>query len=101
MIGAFEDSRTSRIAPLAPRIAIIARGGAARIQRRLRAGHRVTALQKRSVIMNWNRIEGNWKELRGKVRERWGNLTDDDLDVIAGKQDQLNRPDPATLRPGA
>ena len=34
-------------------------------------------------------IEGKWKEIRGKVRERWGKLTDDDLDVVAGKRDQL------------
>jgi uncharacterized protein YjbJ (UPF0337 family) len=39
--------------------------------------------------MNWDRIEGNWKVLKGKARERWGKLTDDQLDVIAGKQDQL------------
>ena len=31
--------------------------------------------------MNWDRIEGNWKELRGKARENWGELTDDDLDI--------------------
>lgn len=39
--------------------------------------------------MNWDQIEGNWKIARGNVRERWGELTDDDLDVIAGKRDQL------------
>ncbi len=39
--------------------------------------------------MNWDRIEGNWKELRGKARENWGELTDDDLDIAAGKRDQL------------
>ena len=39
--------------------------------------------------MNWDQIEGNWKVYRGKVKERWGKLTDDDLDVIAGKYDQL------------
>lgn len=39
--------------------------------------------------MNWDRIEGNWLEFKGKVRERWGKLTDDDLDVIAGKREQL------------
>jgi len=39
--------------------------------------------------MDWNRVEGNWKQLKGKVKEKWGRLTDDDLDVIAGKQDQL------------
>ena len=39
--------------------------------------------------MNWDRIEGNWKQLKGKVKEQWGKLTDDDIDVIAGKKDQL------------
>jgi len=39
--------------------------------------------------MDWNRVEGNWKQLKGKVKEQWGKLTDDDLDVIAGKRDQL------------
>lgn len=39
--------------------------------------------------MNQDRIEGNWKQVKGKVKEQWGKLTDDDLDVIAGKRDQL------------
>jgi uncharacterized protein YjbJ (UPF0337 family) len=39
--------------------------------------------------MDWNRIEGNWKQLKGKVKEQWGNLTDDDFDKIAGKREQL------------
>jgi len=39
--------------------------------------------------MDWNRIEGNWKQFKGKVKEQWGHLTDDDLDKIAGKRDQL------------
>ena len=39
--------------------------------------------------VDWNRVEGNWKQVKGKVKEQWGKLTDDDLDVIAGKQDQL------------
>jgi uncharacterized protein YjbJ (UPF0337 family) len=39
--------------------------------------------------MNNDRIEGNWKQVKGKVKEQWGKLTDDDLDVIAGKRDQL------------
>lgn len=39
--------------------------------------------------MNWDRIEGNWKQIKGKVKEQWGKLTDDDLDVIAGKRDKL------------
>lgn len=39
--------------------------------------------------MNWDQIEGNWKQLRGSAREQWGKLTDDDLDVIGGKRDKL------------
>jgi len=39
--------------------------------------------------MNKDTIEGNWKQLKGKVKEQWGKLTDDDFDVIAGKRDQL------------
>lgn len=39
--------------------------------------------------MNWTEIEGKWLQAKGKVRERWGKLSDDDLDVIAGKRDQL------------
>ena len=39
--------------------------------------------------MNEDRIQGRWKQLKGKVREQWGRLTDDDLDVIAGRRDQL------------
>ena len=39
--------------------------------------------------MDWNRIEGNWKQLKGKIKEQWGYLTDDELDKIAGKREQF------------
>lgn len=39
--------------------------------------------------MNWDQIEGNWKQYKGKIREKWGFLTNDDLDKIAGKRDLL------------
>lgn len=39
--------------------------------------------------MDWNRVEGNWKQLKGKIQEQWGKLTDDDLDEIAGQRNQL------------
>jgi uncharacterized protein YjbJ (UPF0337 family) len=39
--------------------------------------------------MNSSQIKGAWKELRGLIRERWGKLTDHDLDVIAGRRDRL------------
>lgn len=40
-------------------------------------------------IMNWDRIQGDWKQFKGNIKVRWGKLTDDELDVIAGKRDVL------------
>ena len=39
--------------------------------------------------MNWDRIEGNWKQFKGKVKAEWGKLTDDDLTMLDGKKDTL------------
>jgi uncharacterized protein YjbJ (UPF0337 family) len=39
--------------------------------------------------VDWSRISGNWTHWRGRVRERWGRLTDDHLDVIGGRREQL------------
>jgi uncharacterized protein YjbJ (UPF0337 family) len=39
--------------------------------------------------MNWDRIQGNWRQFTGKIKEKWGKLTDDDLIAISGKKDQL------------
>ena len=39
--------------------------------------------------MNWDQVSGNWKELKGKLRSKWGKLTDDDLENISGKKDAL------------
>ena len=39
--------------------------------------------------MNWDRIEGNWKEFKGEAKAQWGKLTDDDLNVIDGHREQL------------
>jgi uncharacterized protein YjbJ (UPF0337 family) len=39
--------------------------------------------------MDWDRIEGNWKEFKGKAKMQWGKLTNDDLDIIDGTRDQL------------
>jgi uncharacterized protein YjbJ (UPF0337 family) len=43
----------------------------------------------RSSNVNWDRIEGNWKQFKGSAKEQWGNLTDDDLSIVEGKRDQL------------
>lgn len=40
--------------------------------------------------MNWDRIEGNWKEFMGKAKQQWGKLTDDDLTYIDGRRDELS-----------
>ena len=39
--------------------------------------------------MNWDRIQGNWKQVVGNAKARWGKLTDDDLNVVAGRREQL------------
>jgi uncharacterized protein YjbJ (UPF0337 family) len=48
--------------------------------------HRCSGQEK---TMNWDRIEGNWKEFKGRAKTQWGKLTDDDLNVIDGRRDQL------------
>lgn len=39
--------------------------------------------------MNWDRIEGNWKQVRGKVQQQWAKLTNDDLDFVEGRRVEL------------
>ena len=39
--------------------------------------------------MNWDQLQGKWKQYKGEVREKWGKLTDDDLHIIAGQREQL------------
>ncbi len=39
--------------------------------------------------MAWDRVEGNWKQLKGKAQEKWGKLTNDQLDVINGRRETL------------
>jgi uncharacterized protein YjbJ (UPF0337 family) len=39
--------------------------------------------------MNWDTVKGEWKQFKGKVKEQWGKLTDDDLNRIEGRRDQL------------
>jgi uncharacterized protein YjbJ (UPF0337 family) len=39
--------------------------------------------------MNWDRIEGTWKQYKGKALETWGDLTDDEFDRVAGKREQM------------
>ena len=39
--------------------------------------------------MNWDKISGQWKQYKGKAKEKWGKLTDDEIDVIQGKREQL------------
>jgi uncharacterized protein YjbJ (UPF0337 family) len=39
--------------------------------------------------MNTDQIKGNWRQMTGKIKEKWGQLTDDDWKVVEGKRDQL------------
>src|SRR6185369_7223093 len=61
--------------------------GAALTTHQTRTRHAQDRQQETS--MNWDRIEGNWKQFKGSAKEKWGKLTDDQLDVIAGKRDSL------------
>jgi uncharacterized protein YjbJ (UPF0337 family) len=70
-----------RLAPLARRLRITLYG-----PRTVRA---CNFKPEKEFPMDWNRVQGNWKQLRGKVKEKWGKLTDDQLDVIAGRREQL------------
>jgi uncharacterized protein YjbJ (UPF0337 family) len=47
------------------------------------------AQTERRSFVNWNRIEGNWKQFKGAIKEQWGKLSDDQIEQIAGKRDQL------------
>jgi uncharacterized protein YjbJ (UPF0337 family) len=55
------------------------------MQQKVRVGHSI----QRRFEMNWDQIEGKWKQAMGKVRVKWGKLTDDDLTTVNGKKEQL------------
>lgn len=54
---------------------------------RCRVGKRQTTLKEE--MMNGDRIEGNWKEMKGKIQQQWGKLTDNDLEQIDGRKTEL------------
>ena len=39
--------------------------------------------------MNWDQVEGKWKQFTGSAKERWGKFTDDDMQTLNGKKDNL------------
>lgn len=39
--------------------------------------------------MDWNRVEGNWKQLKGQIRQKWAELTDDDIEKMEGSREQF------------
>jgi uncharacterized protein YjbJ (UPF0337 family) len=63
--------------------------GSARVPRRVDNSYGVGIRSGRETQMDWNIIEGKWKELKGKAREEWGKLTDDELEEVGGKKDKL------------
>jgi uncharacterized protein YjbJ (UPF0337 family) len=56
---------------------------------RLHAHGVVRPINPWEMVMDWNRIEGNWKQFKGQAKEKWGKLTDDDLQLIEGRREQL------------
>jgi uncharacterized protein YjbJ (UPF0337 family) len=49
----------------------------------------VNPYKKVFIVMNWDQLTGQWKQMKGSIKEKWGKLTDDDLEQIAGKRDQF------------
>jgi len=49
----------------------------------------VMAVATTEDAMNWDRIEGNWKQFTGKVQQQWAKLTDDDLQMVQGRREEL------------
>jgi uncharacterized protein YjbJ (UPF0337 family) len=39
--------------------------------------------------MDWNQIQGQWKQVKGKAKAKWGKLTDDEIDIVEGRRDEL------------
>jgi hypothetical protein len=58
---------------------VVIRTGLQSRQARRRRKRRLTI---KELLMNWDRIEGNFKQIKGQVQQHWGELTDDDFDVI-------------------
>jgi uncharacterized protein YjbJ (UPF0337 family) len=67
----------------------IAKGGVAHKLVETGNGKLTAQFGRRRSTMNWDQVEGQWKQIKGSAKQQWGKLTDDDLDVIAGKKDQL------------
>jgi uncharacterized protein YjbJ (UPF0337 family) len=55
----------------------------------LSAEQRPSAPERWQVAMDWDRVQGNWKQFEGKIREQWGLLTNNDLEKAAGKRERL------------
>jgi uncharacterized protein YjbJ (UPF0337 family) len=47
------------------------------------------AYANKEIAMNWDQVEGKWKQLKGAVQAKWGKLTNDDLDQIEGNRDKM------------
>jgi len=54
-----------------------------------RAGQGAAIHSRSGDTMNWDQVQGKWKQYKGKAKERWGHLTDDDLETIDGRSQQL------------
>ena len=79
---------TSLIFQIAARTAL-ARGAVCNRTNAIRLAIAPTDESTKANTMNWDVIEGNWKQFKGHVKEKWGKLSDDNLDAIAGKREQL------------
>jgi uncharacterized protein YjbJ (UPF0337 family) len=49
----------------------------------------IATINAKEIVMNWDRAAGDWKQLKGKMKQKWAKLTDDDLTYVEGMRDQL------------
>jgi uncharacterized protein YjbJ (UPF0337 family) len=54
-----------------------------------RGATRTNHFEQEDGQLNWDQVKGNWKQLKGKAQQAWGDFTDDELDVIEGKREEL------------
>jgi uncharacterized protein YjbJ (UPF0337 family) len=87
--GAAEPKRLARrLARPAARLAQISPRG--RLGTRSAGWTLITGSHNQEVPMNWDQVQGSWKQFKGQVKQKWGDLTDDEIDRVEGRQEELS-----------
>jgi uncharacterized protein YjbJ (UPF0337 family) len=84
-----DDKRSSDLVPSGGRDPRIVAAGLWRPPLEQNSQAHRSRFERKEAAMDWNRVEGNWKQVKGTVKQQWGKLTDDDLTQINGSQEKL------------